>query len=278
MVGACTALVFALHPAQTDAVAYISGGSQVLAATFVLSSLLTFAKFLDAQQPQRLAWWLASALAMLLALGARETAAVLPLALGLRAATESGDPKRVPWLALAASLLLVAAALWLGWRLTAYSYLLDTSLATRAPLDHLGVATRGVFWLAGQLVRWDRLTADPALDTTNPWSFADFARAVALCVCIAVAIGQWRARRWLSFGVLWFLLWLAPTHTLLARLDLASDRHLYLPLVGLGFTAAVGVARLRRHAPIATALLAGLFAYSVASRNLVWRDGIGDAP
>lgn len=272
--GGVTAVVFALHPAQTDAVTYVSGGSQVLAATFALLSLAAFARFLDAPSSRRIGWWLASAVATAFALGARETAAVLPLVLALWAATERGDVRRLPWSALAGSTAVVLGLLGLGWATTAYPYLLSTSLDARGPLDNLGVATRGVFWLVGQVVRWDRLNADPALDAADPWAIADVARAFALVLCLAVAVWQWRARRWLSFGVLWFALWLAPTHTLIARLDLANDRQLYLPLVGPAFAASILVVRLRAQAPIAIALLAVVLAFAVASRNLAWRDEI----
>jgi tetratricopeptide (TPR) repeat protein len=42
----------------------------------------------------------------------------------------------------------------------------------------------------------------------------------------------WRGR-WSAFALLWFLIVLAPSHSLLARLDIANDRHLYLAALPL---------------------------------------------
>lgn len=66
------ALLFALHPMQTEAVTYVSGRSSSLMATFYLGSLLAYL----AGRP-----WALSALLFVLALATRETAVTLPAAL-----------------------------------------------------------------------------------------------------------------------------------------------------------------------------------------------------
>ena len=66
------ALLFALHPVQTEAVTYVSGRSSSLAAAFYLGSLLLYL---------RGGHRLASAALFVLAVGAKETALTLPFAL-----------------------------------------------------------------------------------------------------------------------------------------------------------------------------------------------------
>ena len=44
-------------------------------------------------------------------------------------------------------------------------------------------------------------------------------------------------RSWPAGGLLWFFLMLAPTNSLMPRLDVASDRHLYPALIGLAWAA-----------------------------------------
>src|SRR6266850_2214634 len=66
------ALLFALHPMQTEAVTYISGRSSSLMATFYLSALLLYL---------RGAHWTLTSLLFVLAVGTRETAVTLPAAL-----------------------------------------------------------------------------------------------------------------------------------------------------------------------------------------------------
>ena len=60
--GILAGLIFALHPVQTEAVTYVSGGSQAIATAFALLTILAFTRLLDAQgraSPQ--ASWLALA-------------------------------------------------------------------------------------------------------------------------------------------------------------------------------------------------------------------------
>jgi hypothetical protein len=49
-----------------------------------------------------------------------------------------------------------------------------------------------------------------------------------------------------SFAMLWFLLWLAPTNSVLPRLDLANDRQLYLALIGPAWWLAVRLTSARK--------------------------------
>ena len=72
LAAATAALLFALHPVQSDAVTYISGRSSVLAGSFSLLAL-----FLWARGPTRLNWLSLACFA--LALGVKETALALPL-------------------------------------------------------------------------------------------------------------------------------------------------------------------------------------------------------
>lgn len=281
LIGGFTALVFALHPVQTEAVTYISGGSQALATCFCLLALLAFTRLLDARgHAWRQSGWLALAvLALLAALAVRETAAVVPFACMLWWAAESGprglrNGGRGPGVAVAVLLVVTVAAAVAAWLTTAYPFLLHTSLALRSPWRNLLAQGDAIAWLLGQLLRWDRLNADPALVPDTSLSVLNLARDGVLLALIVAAAWQWHARRWLAFGVLWFFLWLAPTHTLLARLDLANERQLYLALAGPAWLLAIGLSRLRAQGLVLAALLAVVLASATALRNRVYLDEI----
>lgn len=275
-IGAFTAIVFALHPVQTEAVTYIAGGSQALAATFALSALLAFTRLLDAQgHALRQGAWLAAALlAFVAALAVRETAVVVPFACALWWAAEGRGRGRLPAIAVALLLCAAVAAAIAAWRTTAYPYLLETSLGHRSPWRNLLAQGEAIAWLLGQLVRWDRLNADPALVPDTSLSLVNLARMAVLAALIAVAAWQWQARRWLAFGVLWFFLWLAPTQSLIARLDLVNERHLYLALVGPAWLLAIGLTRLRTQGLAIGALLVVALAFATAVRNRVYLDEV----
>src|SRR5215831_11227977 len=87
------ALVFALHPAQTESVTYLSGRSTSLAALFALLSMLLWLRGREYEDWRDL--YLRSPFAFLLALLCKEYVAVLPLALLLAARLQSG---RMRWL------------------------------------------------------------------------------------------------------------------------------------------------------------------------------------
>ena len=67
-------------------------------------------------------------------------------------------------------------------------------------------------------------------------------QTVLLGALVALGVANLRARPWITFGVLWFFLQLAPTNSIVPRLDVANDRQLYLASWGLFFAISVQVA------------------------------------
>ncbi len=70
------ALLFVAHPVQTEAVDYIAGLSDPLAAVFILLTLITYIKYLNASGVK---WFVFSALSFALALLSKESSIILPL-------------------------------------------------------------------------------------------------------------------------------------------------------------------------------------------------------
>ena len=81
-----------------------------------------------------------------------------------------------------------------------------------------------------------------------------------------------------AFAVLWFLVWLAPTNSLLPRLDVANDRQLYLALMGPVWWLAMRLISLHRArpAPYAVVVLLLLIAlgWSTYQRNRIYETEI----
>jgi len=85
-----TAMFFLIHPLQTEAITYISGRGDSLAAMFMLLGLLFFYK--SEITKSKLVPYLLSLVALILGLLSRETAIIFPfLALALYISTLSGD-------------------------------------------------------------------------------------------------------------------------------------------------------------------------------------------
>jgi tetratricopeptide (TPR) repeat protein len=133
-------------------------------------------------------------------------------------------------------------------------------------------------YLAAQLLRPWGMNADPALPATTR---LDGLTALLLLAWIAVAttgLALLRRRPAIAFGLLWFLLWLLPTNSLLPRYDVANDRQLYLALVGPAWLFGLGVAaacRGRRYCWLPVAALVGaLLSIATMQRNRVYADEI----
>ncbi|MET0292576.1 MAG: hypothetical protein ABW136_09455 [Steroidobacteraceae bacterium] len=269
-IAACCALVFGLHPVQTEAVTYITGGSVAFMACCSLASLAALLKAGDSKHP--FPWSLLAVFAFLAAIAVRETAVVLPLAALLWWSAENAGRRPVPRATLVAMGLVLIGVAVVAARYTAYPWLMRVSLSTRSPLENLLAQGEAISWLLGQLVRWDRLNADPALVTGTATDPMVIGRVVLLAAVLTAAIAQWRARRWLAFGVLWFFLWLAPTNSLLARLDLVNERQLYLALLGPAWLLAHALQSLRVQRWTVLAVLALVLAGATGMRNRVYHD------
>lgn len=256
-------LLFALHPIQTESVTYVSGRSMTLMASFGLAGLLAWLEAADKFRPR--VWQGFALLLFAAAILTKEVAVVLPLTLLLF----RRDARHVMPVLFA---LLVLATLF---TLFGYQRLFDET-----PIRSLGAnlwsELNALYYLLGQLFRPHALNIDPELPELTRWSLLSGVQLAGLVVAIAVAWLNRKRRPWLMFGVFWLLILLLPTHTLIARLDLASERHFYLAALGPYWLAAGMLARLPgrwpwRAAVAALALIGMLFTHQ---RNLDYRDEI----
>lgn len=250
-------LLFALHPIQTEVVTYVTGRSMSLMALFGLAALVL---------------WLAGRRGLALplfaaALAVKEVALVFPLLLLL---LDPAVRTRPAWIA---ALVLGLAGL-LG--ALGYAYVL-TEAPPRGLLANLASETNALFWLAGQTLQLWALNIDPDLPV-----YAGFAGlpALQLLALLFLAALAWRGRRRfppLAFGLAWAAVLLAPMYSLIPRLDLANERHLYLAGLGLYWIIGAALAALpldawRRGGVVAALTLAGLLL--TAARNQDYRDEV----
>lgn len=270
------ALVFALHPAQTEAVTYLSGRSTSLAAMFALLSALLWLRGREYEDPRDL--YLRSPFAFLLALLCKEYVVVLPLALLLAARLQAG---RLRWLRSAlresaAHWLVLAVAVAAALAVPRYRELALASLDARDIGINLLTQAHAIAYLAGQLVRIDRLNPDPGLPVVATLDASGTVIVVAVIATLVVGLLALRRHPVLAFSILWFFLWLAPTNSFIPRLDVANDRQLYVALIGPAFGTARVLLRLLPRVlqwALVPLLVAGL-AYATWQRNSVYVDEI----
>jgi protein O-mannosyl-transferase len=257
------ALLFALHPAATEAVTYISGRSSSMMAVFYLGAMLAYL---------RGAHWSVSSVLFVLAVATRETAVTLPAAL-LLCELCSNQPfswKRILRRQWAHWALLFAAGVFILFN-QRYFDLIAYGYGERSLADNLVTQVGGISYLALRLISLQGYNIDPALPTLTGWTEALRFQAVCLAVLLMLGIASLRRRPWVAFGILWFFLQLAPTNSLVPRLDVANDRQLYLSSWGLFLAVGIQLRNLPGAIP-AGALL--LFAAISVARQLDYRSEI----
>jgi len=280
------ALLFALHPAATEAVTYISGRSSSLMALFYLGAILAYL---------RGAHWAISSVLFICAVATRETAVTLPAALLLCELCRAERPDLFTYNAWKE----IVRRQWAHWSLLLaggvfillnqrYFDLIAYGFGERGLLDNLITQVGGVAYLVLRLVSLHGYNIDPALPTLTGWTPALVFQASLLTALLALGIATLRARPWIAFGVLWFFLQLVPTNSIVPRLDVANDRQLYLACWGLFLALSIQISRMnptREYSiAIASVLLAGFAAASVLrqldyrSEIALWESSVALAP
>jgi tetratricopeptide (TPR) repeat protein len=238
------ALLFAVHPVQTEAVTYISGRSVSLMAFFYLGSLLAYLR--GRERGSRLLLQVASPILFLLAAASKEVALTLPFALVLCEAVrrertgwkEALRAQAVHWGLLAALVVLLLAH-------AGYGRLLEACFGIRGAAANLLTQVHGIGYLLSRLVMPHALNIDPDLLVFSGGSPVLLPEALLLAALLAAGILGLRKRSLAGFGILWFFLHLVPTNSFIPRLDVANERQLYLASWGLFLAAAAGTDLLR---------------------------------
>jgi tetratricopeptide (TPR) repeat protein len=259
-------LLFAVHPVHVEAVSNLVGRAEVLATLGVLAAChLYLARRVGAGA--RLA---GVAVLYLLALGAKESAAVLPALLlvvdALRTRDEGTGPLR---LLRRNALLLGVLALCLAGYLALRQQVLGGFGTDPAPYlrgistaDRLATAVR--LWPEYvRLMLFPRdLSAEWGPDALRPATWGEPMVWLGLLLGMGLAAAAWRSwrgDRWVAAAVLWFAFSVLPVSQLLFPVGvLLAERTLYLPSAALVFLLPPLAAFVRRREEwVRPAVLAG---------------------
>ena len=245
--------IFALHPLQSEAVAYAFARATLLATLFCL---LSWRDWLDGRPWRATAWFALSLLA-------KEESVAFPLFL-LVVDWLRGQWRRQNAAALVAML---AAATGAGARLL--------YLAARVPGAAAGPSA-GVNTLTYLLTQPKAILGYFAMllvpvgqnldHHVEPFRISDVLSVGALVVLAGLVTLAWRQRRRLLW-LLGALVLLAPTSSFIPLADFMFEHRMYLPLISLS----VGVAtELRRARPLVTAVVVIAMTVATAARARVW--------
>jgi len=258
------ALLWAVHPLQTESVTYVIQRAESLMGLFYLLTLYCFIR--SVQPPAPRAWRLLSVLACLLGMGTKEVMVTAPL------------------IVLAYDRTFVAGsfqeALRLRWRLylgLAGTWLVPALLAAGLHGRGVGLGLGYTWWAYALTECWVvphyvllslwpyPLVFDYGTDVVGtigeaiPWS-------IALAALAAAAWAAFRRRALLGFAGAWFFVILAPASSVIpVAFQPMAEHRMYLPLAGVvALLVAVSWALLgRRSLPV---LLAAALALGIEAR------------
>ncbi|MBZ5674316.1 MAG: hypothetical protein LAP61_08735 [Acidobacteriia bacterium] len=266
--------LFLLHPLQAESVAYVASRSEVLSVLLYMSA---FAVFLY-RRAESMTVLRAAAIAMLFA-GAISTkehtltlAALLLLAdyyWGLGGFRKNG---------MLYGILAVAGAVgaFVVWRELKDASTAGFSVVGRTPASYFFTQCRVIWTYVRLFFLPFGQNIDPDVALSN--SLLDHGAIFGLLALVALAAAAWIYRkRWplAAFGVLVFLLLLAPTSSFIPIADVSAERRMYLPFLGLVLVCLEFLRRLK----VSQAAWAGAAILAVCSvltyqRSAVWANPV----
>ena len=259
--------LFAFHPLQSEAVAYVSGRGDLLAILFLCVGLLAFRKHR----------WL-SLLCAAFAMASKESMALFPLFLFLyhRAASEPVSRKEyVPFVLLSGAYVIARLTL-LNFNNTLNFYSRPNILTEHFPVrvwTYLTTVPKGfLLWLWPMDLHHERswsIYTSAAL----PRVWLSLALVIAL---IGAAAWFWRRNRPISVGLAWFFIATIPTSNLIVLINaIFYDHWFILPGLGLAIIAGSLLSWLPRRAAAAVGFGAlALFSLATIHYNRVWHSPV----
>jgi tetratricopeptide (TPR) repeat protein len=271
------AATYAVHPANAETVNYIIARSEILSTLGIVAA---FVLFVRRRSARRYGLYLIPAAAAMLA---KEQAAMFAPLLFVYVAIVERQRSIVE----ALSPRDAASTLWETWPAFAVCgalAVLDQRMATAfVP----GGASRWHYLLAQPFVVVHYLTAfflpiGLSADSdwqpiANPFEPRVVAGTAAIIGVVAAAVYGSRRRetRPIAFGLVWFLLALLPTSSVIPLAEVLNDHRTYFPYVGLTLAVAwslrLALPRARQAIVVAAVAMLLLMAYGARQRNGVWR-------
>lgn len=297
IVAVIAALVFAVHPIQTDAVAYISGRRDVLFAVFYLAS---FYFYLANQERKSLLSFGLFGLFWALSLMSKEMAASLPLLILVWnfcmfwKSDEQSVVRR--WIKPMKEALDKDKWLYLGLAIAAIAYTANMLLVKRASIraglngiDYWGgsfwatmlTSLRVQAWYLKQLIFPTPIAqyfgAFEISNSLTDWRV--WAAFLAVSGVLTLGFISLKQNRLLCLAILSYFALLAPVSQIIPHHELLADHYLYLPMLSFGLVVGLATTMIARMNKTAGAICYSACAVALVSlsimtvlRNRDWKD------
>jgi len=277
-------LIFAVHPIQVEAVAWVSGLKELLAAFFCMLSLLAYIKYRSAPGGRKPMWAYPAALILfILAVMSKATALFLPLAFILFDILFPEEARKSPLFHRLQehffTLLAAACGIILNYRLADKKDLILPPEGGSVFIHALTVIKVIPFYL--KLIFFSKpLSVVYEFRTASGLTGPGVIVSLGVIVGIVTLILLLRKRApSAAFGAGFFLIALGPTLNIIPFGTFAADRYAYLPLFGLCLVAGrlstvffKGPTTVRVPAAAVVALALLVLTGTTANRVSVWQN------
>lgn len=293
------ALLFALHPVQTQGVSYIWQRSTCLLAALSIASVWTFTLARSEKLPRSAPLYLLSAAFALLACFTKENAVLIPFLILLVNYVFFSDrtpsARFIHLAVITLTLTLATAAVMRFWFNTdkGLSVLADRYANRDFTLTQRLLTETRILWSYVRLTLcplpiWMNIDHHTSLSTALFQPLHTAIAAIALIAAIAASLYALLRYPLIAFGLIWFGAAHVPESTIVP-LELRFDHRLYLPLVGAAWIAALAYQKIAQTKPrlafSAATVVALLLAAGSLQRNLLyrdaenlWRDAVAKSP
>lgn len=257
------ALIFAVHPVNTDAVAYISGRRDVLMGLFYILSIGCFFKFYRTVSPAERAvsgavkkQWGMLVLAlvfMCISISSKEMGATIPLVFIMYAAYKDGAALlKKPWFYFIAMVFLILfsffAFLAISGGGSALVSLEEIRFHGNSPEVHyLTAATIFLHYLKLTVFPWKLILDNAGYPLVLDWNFEVFFSILSIFVLVFLVWSllttsrknktnstaeRLETRHGIAFWIVFFIVSLAPVLQIIPLHEIVAVHYLYVPIVG----------------------------------------------
>jgi protein O-mannosyl-transferase len=267
--GLAAALLWTLHPLNTEAVNYLTQRTELMMGFFYL---LTLYASIRATESRPHVWSPVAVASCFSGMACKESMVTAPLVVMLYDIVFLGSPRETIskrwrlYAALCTSWILLAALAWSGPRARSAGFSAGVSPWTYL-LNQTVMISRYL-----QLAVWPRslvVNYGPPVPLTvgDVWPYALLVLTLLAIAAVAIA----RRPKW-GYLAAWFFVTLAPTSSIVPiATEVGAERRMYLPLVALVVLAVVAASFLRRAQSMAgavtLAVIALLCALGIGARN-----------
>jgi tetratricopeptide (TPR) repeat protein len=284
------AIFFLVHPVQTEAVACISGISNLI---FAFLCLLSFFLYLLSQKgsfKQRTSFYILSLIIFFIGLLAKEQSIILPGLVFMYELCRVGLKKEAIVRGVRTLGFFFVAGLYLLLRYFMFGHALSSSLSADAELNlRLLAVPKAILTHLGLILFPHDLHYYRNIDllSSNTGSFIGFALIIILIICFIsfLARRQWRI---LIFFLSWFGLALLPTVNIIPMVNeysfvLTAEHFVYFPIIGIltcSVLAISGLSAYKKKARFYNFVLKGslylmiVFSFMTTYQNQYWANEI----